>query len=96
MWEAMRGDMRGFFEARCRYRDGLYRVFCILDDNPLVSKLPETRHGKNVLVIITAGCKKNRTGFESFYENASLLRTEYLRRTPRSWTVATIDARPET
>jgi hypothetical protein len=90
MWEAMRGEMGGFCEARCRYGGKLYRAFCILDPDPVMEAASGRHHGKNVLVIISAGCKKNKTAFkENFYNEVRGLRDEYLRRTPRSWSEAT-------
>ena len=91
MWEVMHGDMAGFFEARSRYSGKLYRVFCVLDEDPVTDSASGSRHGKNVLVIISAGCKKNQTAFkEAFYDELRGLRDEYLRRTPRSWLEASI------
>lgn len=53
MWEAMHGDMAGFYEARVRFGGTLYRLFCILD------------HGggarSNTLVLVDGTDKPNGT-----------------------------------
>ncbi len=58
-WQAMRGDMAGFYEARARgARKRLYRLFCLLErDAP---GLPGP-----CLVIITGLDKPNETAFSA-------------------------------
>jgi hypothetical protein len=79
MWEAMHGDMTGWFEVRC---DGPgrhhYRLFCLLDyeaegvDKPL-------------LVVIDGRDKPFRTELKSSdYAAVRALGDEYRRRNPRS------------
>jgi len=78
-WQAMRGDMAGFYEARTRGpRKRLYRLFCFLErDAP---GLPGPS-----LVIVTGMDKPNESAFSAAdYRRVRLLRDEYLRRTPRS------------
>lgn len=85
MWQAMHGDMGGYFEVRCRQGKMLYRVFCLLDPDPVVDATG-ARHGKNVLAIVTAGAKKNETAFtEAFYADVRRLGDEYKANTPRCW-----------
>lgn len=80
-WEAMHGDMSGFYEART---DGEnrehFRLFCVLE-----------RDGKKVglrgpsLVIITGMRKAFGTSFTNHdYREVRALRLEYFKRTPRS------------
>jgi hypothetical protein len=79
MWEAMRGSMRGFYEARTRGPDRrLYRLFCILErDAPGLDR--------PTLVVIAGLSKPNRTAFtEADYARIARLGEEYRRRTPRS------------
>lgn len=78
-WQAMRGDMSGFYEARTRGpRKRLYRLFCVLErDAP---GLPGPS-----LVIITGMDKPNESVFAAAdYRRVRQLRDEYLGRTPRS------------
>lgn len=78
-WQAMRGDMAGFYEARTRGpRKRLYRLFCLLErDAP---GLPGPS-----LVIITGMDKPNESAFSAAdYRRVRLLRDEYQGRTPRS------------
>lgn len=77
-WQAMRGDMAGFYEARTRGpRKRLYRLFCVLErDAP---GLPGPS-----LVIITGMDKANESAFTAAdYRRVRALRDEYLARTPR-------------
>jgi hypothetical protein len=79
MWEAMRGRMRGFFEARTRGPDRrLYRLFCILERDALGLDGP-------TIVVIGGLSKPNNTAFtEADYDEIRRLGDEYRRRTPRS------------
>ena len=79
-WEAMKGDMKGWFEVRV---DGPkrhhYRLFCLLD---YAAKGVE----KPLLVVITGLDKPFRTVLsESDYAAVRALGAEYLERNPRSF-----------
>src|SRR4051794_33480777 len=68
MWEAMHGQMRGFYEARTRGPDRrLYRLFCILErEAPGLS-------GPTV-VVIAGLSKSNNTAFtDTDYSHIRLL-----------------------
>jgi len=78
-WEAMKGEMSGWFELRI---DGHgrhhYRLFCLLD-------YEAEGLGKPLLVIITGKDKPFRTRLsEKDYASVRSLDEEYLRRNPRS------------
>ena|SRR5437879_1727189 len=78
-WEAMHGDMTGWFEVR---KDGPkrhhYRLFCLLD-------YAAQEQDKPLLVIIDGRDKPFRTELESAdYAAIRALGDEYLRRNPRS------------
>jgi len=80
-WEAMHGDMAGFFEARC---DGLgrhhYRLFCVLERDGAALGL-----GGPSLVLITGMGKPFRTTFsDRDYAKVRALGDEYRARKPRS------------
>jgi len=80
-WEAMHGDMKGFYEART---DGEnrehFRLFCVLEREGASVGL-----GGPSLVIITGGRKSFRTTFTTRdYEQVRALGMEYFRRNPRS------------
>ena len=78
-WQAMHGDMAGYYEARTRGpRKRLYRLFCLLErDAP---GLPGPS-----LVIITGMDKPNESAFsEVDYRRVRRLGDEYRGRTPRS------------
>jgi hypothetical protein len=77
-WEAMHGDMGGYFEVRT---DGPqrrhYRLFCRLDS--------EAQDRTALLTIITGGSKAFKTEFSNaFYKSVRKLGDEYLARNPRS------------
>lgn len=75
-WEAMHGDMTGYFEIRKKYESNLYRLFCLLD-----SKNPKG----DTLVILGGLTKADHTKFtESQYAGIRALGEEYLARIPRS------------
>ncbi len=77
-WQAMRGDMAGFYEARAMGPGKrLYRVFCILE------REAEGLPGPS-LVIITGLDKPNETAFsKADYRRVRELGDEYRARTPR-------------
>lgn len=54
MWEAMHGEMSGFFEIRVRHQAMLYRVFCLLDTQAEGVPRP-------ILAVIDAAAKKSKT-----------------------------------
>lgn len=78
-WQAMHGDMAGFYEARAMGPGKrLYRVFCILE------REAEGLPGPS-LVIITGLDKPNETAFSrADYRRVRELGNEYRARLPRS------------
>jgi hypothetical protein len=78
-WEAMHGDMAGFYEARTRGpRKRLYRLFCLLERE--APGLPGPS-----LVIVTGLDKPNASAFsQADYRRVRSLGDEYRGRTPRS------------
>jgi hypothetical protein len=78
-WQAMHGDMAGFYEARAMGPGKrLYRVFCILE------REAEGLPGPS-LVIITGLDKPNDTAFsKADYRRVRELGEEYRARSPRS------------
>jgi len=79
MWEAMRGEMRGFYEARTRGPDRrLYRLFCILERDVPGLDRPS-------IVVIRGLSKPHNTDFtDADYARVRRLGEEYRRRVPRS------------
>ncbi len=79
MWEAMHGNMRGFYEARTRGPDRrLYRLFCLLEQHAPGLARPS-------VVVITGLSKPHNTAFtEADYARVRRLGDEYRRRIPRS------------
>jgi hypothetical protein len=80
-WEAMHGEMSGFYEVRC---DGPgrrhYRLFCVLEREGAAHGL-----GGPSLVLITGMEKPFRTAFsERDYAKVRALGQEFRARTPRS------------
>lgn len=78
-WEAMKGDMTGWFEVRV---DGPqrhhYRLFCRLD-------YEAKNRGKPLLVVVTGLDKPFRTELtKADYARVRALGDEYLKRNPRS------------
>lgn len=78
-WEAMKGEMAGWFEVRV---DGPkrhhYRLFCLLDYDAQNGSKP-------LLVVITGWDKPFRTVLSAAdYAGVRRLGEEYLRRNPRS------------
>jgi hypothetical protein len=80
-WEAMRKDMRGWFEVRADGpRRHHYRLFCLLD-------YAAEGQDKPLLVVIAGLDKPFRTVLsDSDYANVRILGEEYLKRNPRSLT----------
>lgn len=78
-WQAMHGDMSGFYEARAMGPGKrLYRVFCILEREAVGLPGPS-------LVIITGLDKPNETAFsKADYRRVRELGDEYRARSPRS------------
>lgn len=78
-WQAMHGDMAGYYEARTRGpRKRLYRLFCLLERE--APGLPGPS-----LVIITGMDKPNESAFsEADYRRVRRLGDEYRGRSPRS------------
>jgi Txe/YoeB family toxin of Txe-Axe toxin-antitoxin module len=79
MWEAMKGDMAGFYEARKKGPDRrLYRLFCILEQQGPGLSGP-------TIVVIAGMSKPVGTGFsKAEYAQIRALGDEYRRRSPRS------------
>ena len=79
MWEAMRGAMRGFYEARTRGPDRrLYRLFCVLERDAPGLERPS-------VVVICGMSKPHGTPFsEADYARVRRLGGEYRRRVPRN------------
>ena len=77
-WQAMHGDMAGFYEARTRGpAKRLYRLFCLLE------REAPGRPGPS-LVIITGMDKPNESAFsDADYRRVRSLRDEYRGRKPR-------------
>lgn len=78
-WEAMHGDMGGYYEVRVPGPGQmLYRLFCILDrDGPGLDG--------PAIAVITGMVKRNRTKFsDREYAAVRLLGDEYLASDPRS------------
>ena len=78
-WEAMHGDMTGWFEVRVNGpRRTHYRLFCLLD-------YEAEGMGKPLLVIIDGRSKLVRTELSAAdYEEVRSLGQEYWKRNPRS------------
>jgi hypothetical protein len=78
-WEAMHGEMGGYFEVRVPGPGQmLYRLFCILDrDGPGMSR--------PAIAVIAGMVKRNRTKFiDRDYAKVRVLGDEYLASAPRS------------
>lgn len=78
-WEAMHGDMTGWFEVRVDGpRRHHYRLYCLLDYDA-------TERAKPMLVVITGLDKPFRTTLsEADYKDVRELGNEYRSRNPRS------------
>jgi hypothetical protein len=78
-WEAMHGDMAGFFELRVDFNHHHYRLFCVLDGKAQGEPKP-------VLAIITGLDKAYQTTFKDReYAKVRDYRDEYLAANPRSF-----------
>jgi hypothetical protein len=78
-WHAMRGDMRGVYEARDRHGNMLYRLFCVLDRNA-----PDHGLDAPALVILSGGSKPVREEMdERTYADVRRQRDEYGASSPR-------------
>ncbi len=79
MWEVMKDDMAGYYEARTRGpQRRLYRLFCFLERDALGIDQPS-------IVVITGLSKPNGTAFTpADYAHVRALGDEYRRRMPRS------------
>ncbi len=79
MWEAMHGDMAGYYEARTRGPDRrLYRLYCLLERETPGHQGPS-------LLVITGLSKPNETEFRpADYARVRELGDEYRRRIPRN------------
>jgi hypothetical protein len=77
-YQAMHGDMTGWFEVRTKHRKRLYRLFCLQDRK--APGLP-----RPALVLITGGDKANESAFSrAYYPKVRALGEEYLSSNPRS------------
>ena len=78
MWEAMHGDMQGFYEARTRGPDRrLYRLFCLLE-NPVAGE------DRPAIVVIDGRSKPvGEVLPKADYAQVRALGEEYRRRLPR-------------
>jgi hypothetical protein len=78
-WEAMHGEMTGWFEVRRPGRDrSQHRLFCLIDLDAIGARKPW-------LVVITGLSKPWRTAFsDADYQAVRDLGSEYRRRNPRS------------
>jgi hypothetical protein len=79
-WQAMHGDMKGWFEARDRHGQWLYRLFCLLERDGAAVGL-----GGPAVVLITGMRKANETAFSARdYARVRKLGDEYRARIPRN------------
>jgi hypothetical protein len=77
-WEAMHGDMAGWYEVRVKGGQVLFRLFCRLD-------YKAAGQITGLLVVITGLQKPNGTKFgDADYKQVRDLGDEYFRRNPRS------------
>lgn len=79
MWEAMHGDMAGYYEARTRGPDRrLYRLYCLLERQAPGLEGPS-------IIVITGLSKPNEAGFRrADYSQVRELGDEYRRGVPRN------------
>lgn len=79
MWEAMHGEMAGYYEARTRGPENrLYRLFCFLEH-----ERPGLAHPS--LIILGGMWKANNTAFtDAEYASIRRLGEEYRARSPRN------------
>lgn len=77
-WQAMHGDMSGWFEARDKHLKRLYRLFVRLD-----RAAPGLPH--HAIVVIDGDAKRNETAFgDQFYADRRAQWEIYERSNPRS------------
>ena len=78
LWEAMHGEMTGWFEVRINSnKSNHYRLFCVLDHEAL-------NYEERLLVVITGRTKRYRTTLEpSDYRKIKKLGVEYFSQNPR-------------
>ena len=76
-WEAMRGDMRGFYEIRADFQRVHYRLICLLDYEAIGSSGP--------LLVIVAGLSKpiGTTIKPEVYADVKSCGEKYLSMNPR-------------
>lgn len=79
LWEAMHGDMTGWFEVRVNFnRASHHRLFCVLDHQA-------KNYEERLLVVITGRTKKHSTTLKgSEYRKIKKLGDEYFSQNPRS------------
>jgi hypothetical protein len=77
-WEAMRGDMRGFYEIRADFQKLHYRLICLLDYEAIGSAAP--------LLVIVAGLSKpiGTTIKPAIYADVRRCGEQYLSANPRT------------
>lgn len=76
-WEAMHGEMTGYFEIRKKYRGMHYRLFCLLDQ--------DGKNSKPLLTVLCGMTKPDRSTFsDDDYAAVRALGDEYVARNPRS------------
>ena len=78
LWEAMHGEMTGWFEIRVDFNKSKhYRLFCVLDHEAL-------NYEERLLVVITGKTKKYRTTITANeYNKIRKLGAEYFSQNPR-------------
>jgi Txe/YoeB family toxin of Txe-Axe toxin-antitoxin module len=76
MWEAMHGDMKGWYEIRVDYQRRHYRVFCLLDTKA---------QGRGSLLVMVDGRDKARgtTISDREYQRVRVLGERYFATQPR-------------
>lgn len=76
-WEAMHGEMTGYYEVRKKFNGHHYRLFCLLDI--------KSEGTGPVIALLTGMTKPDRTVFtDADYATVRELGKEYLKRNPRS------------
>lgn len=70
-WQAMREDLHGVYEVRCRRGRDLHRLFCVLD---------RSTPGGPVIVLLDGASKRADQRFDrAIYRRVAALRDEYAR-----------------
>jgi hypothetical protein len=77
-WEAMHGQMRGFYEIRADFQKIHYRLICLLDYEAIESSAP--------LLVIVAGLSKpiGKTIKSEIYADVKSAGMQYLSGNPRA------------